>query len=339
MCARIETVRLPRARSWAQAWLGIGSRVPSQVSFYHSASMRERVARLCEAERYDAIFVQLFRMAPFVADLDHPGKILFLADSIALSLERSKKFEPPWKRPMLEWERRRVAAFELAMSRAFRECWVLSEVDRAHLAARGCANAKVVTHGVDESLFDLERPAPVLPRAVFLGNLSVPHNVDAACFLARQIWPRVHRAMPNAELELAGAEPRPRVLALGEMPGVRVSGPLENVADLWKRATVMVAPLRFSAGIQNKVLEAMAAGVPTVTTPQVAEAIGARDGDTLRVGADDDALARAVLDILRDPDSSRDMTVRARALVRERFTWDSMVSRLEDIARRNGGSE
>jgi glycosyltransferase involved in cell wall biosynthesis len=102
---------------------------------------------------------------------------------------------------------------------------------------------------------------------------------------------------------------------------------------LWSRASLLLAPLRFSTGIQNKVLEAMAAGVPVVTTPEAAEGIGAREGEHLLIGGDPASLVAHTVSTLRDPAGALAMAGRARCFVRERFSWETQVRRLEDIAR------
>lgn len=332
VCERLEGAPLSRARSWAQAWLGLLAPVPSQVSYFQSHVMRDLVARLCRETRYDAIFVQTFRMAPFVRALQHPAKVIYLGDSHALALALSIPFQPWWKRPGIVWERHRVARYEARVSREFRECWVLAEADLRDFAARDCRNLVLLQHGVDDRLFDLPLGVRAGAELVFLGNMSVPHNVDAATFLAREIWPCVCALRPDAALTLAGASPTRAVRELATIPGVTVTGALADLSPLWRRCAVAIAPLRFSTGIQNKVLEPMAAGVPVVTTPQVADGIGARDGEHLRVAEGAEALARATAELLSDPGAGLEMARRARDLVRERFSWDTLVKRLESVA-------
>jgi len=328
---RVETVHLSRGRSWLQAWLGVLSSEPSQVAFYRSADMEAR-ARALLAERPDAVFVQLFRMAPALAAVDHPAKVLFLGDSIAMNLTRSRSRRPAWQRPGIDWERRRVAAYEVASARAFRESWVVSPVDRDDLVARGAPGVRVVPHGVDETLFDVVPARAAEPRLMFLGNLSVPHNVDAAVYAAREVLPRVRAVRPDATLWLVGASPQPVVRALAALPGVTVTGSVPNLQPLLAAAHVMLAPLRFSSGIQNKVLEAMAAGLPVVTTNTVAEGLPEATG-LLRAAADADGLARETLALLADPAAATALAERARAFARERFSWDALALELERVVR------
>ena len=328
---RVETVHLSRRRSWAQAWLGLLSSRPSQVAYYDSTAMQRR-ARELVAEGADAVFVQLFRMAPALEGVSHPARVLFLGDSLAMNLERSRRMRPWWMRPGIAWERRRVAAYEVEAAHAFREAWVVSPVDRDDLHARGAHNVRLVPHGVDERLFAVEPARASEPRLMFLGNLSVPHNVDAAVYAAREVLPRVRAVRPDATLWLVGAAPSPEVQALAELPGVTVTGALPDLAPVLAAAHVMVAPLRFSSGIQNKVLEAMAAGLPVVTTSGVAGGVPGSEG-LLRAADDADGLAREVLALLADPAAAAAQAERARAHARAHFSWDALARELERVVR------
>jgi polysaccharide biosynthesis protein PslH len=185
---------------------------------------------------------------------------------------------------------------------------------------------------VDERLFAVEPARASEPRLMFLGNLSVPHNVDAAVYAAREVLPRVRAVRPDATLWLVGAAPRPEVQALAEAPGVTVTGALPDLAPVLAAAHVMVAPLRFSSGIQNKVLEAMAAGLPVVTTSGVAGGVPGSEG-LLRAADDADGLSREVLALLADPAAAAAQAERARAHARAHFSWDALARELERVVR------
>ena len=330
-CARIETVHLAPLRSWLQAWAGLPLFRPSQISYYRSAGMKALIDRLLAGADYDIVFAHMIRMAPYGAAARHPLKVLWIGDSLGLALGRSLRFAPFWRRPGIAWERWRVDRFTGRVSRSFQDNWALSDDDLSDERRIGCVNQTLVRHGVDERLLGLARiPSPV-PSVVFLGNLSVPHNVDAATYAAREIWPAIRAEFPQARLRLTGADPSPAVQRLARIPGVEVTGPVPDLLDLWASASVLLAPLRFSTGIQNKVLEAMAGGVPVVTTPRVAEAIGARDGEHLLAADGAGALAAAVLRTLRDPAGAQARAGRAREHVRARFSWGTAVRRLEQL--------
>ncbi len=329
-CEWVETVHLSAARSWLQAWLGLFSRTPSQVAYYRSKEMEARVRRVAGEGRFDAVFVQLYRMGQFARALDHPKKVLFYPDSFSLNLRRSSRFAPAWRAPGIEWEAARVERYEAEISRDFAESWMLSPEDARELERQGGQRVAVVRHGVDESLFDLTRE-PEANAAVFLGNLSVPHNVDGARHAALAVWPLVRRELADARLRIVGADAVPSVTALNDAPGVEVAGFVPDLGAIWKHAGLMLAALRYATGIQNKVLEAMAAGVPVVATPGVAAALDALDGVHLRVGDTERALADAVVETIRDPSAAAARAERARAHVREHFSWEDPVRRLERL--------
>ena len=252
--------------------------------------------------------------------------------SVSIDTKRSLPYQPWFRRPGVRWECRRVRRYEPDCARGFRENWVVSDVDAQDLEARGCPRVAVLPLGVDERLLSLPLEPRRVPRVAFLGNLSVPHNVDAANWLAREIWPLVRAALPAAELEIVGADPLPQVLALADLPGVSVTGALPSLLPVWERSALLLAPLRFSSGVQYKLLEPMAAGVPVVTTLQAAEAIGARDGVELRTGTDAASLAAAAIDVLGAGERLMPMLGAARELVRRRFSWETLVDRLERLA-------
>ncbi len=331
-CSRIETVPLPRWRSWVQAWAGLVSPTPSQVCYYQTPAMGSRVACVLSSDSYDVVFNHMIRMAPFTAVVPHPAKILWLGDSLGLHLERAIPFESWWKRPGLAWEMQRVNRFQARISRHFAQVWTVSSPDREHLIRNGCRNVRVVPIGVDERLFDLQRVLPQDPRIVYVANFAPQYNVDAAQHAARHVWPHVHRVLPNARLVLAGANPGPQVAKLGEIPGVEVTGPVPDMLDVYRSAHVLLAAMRYSTGVQNKVMEAMAAGVPVVTTPQVAEGIDARHGEHLLAATTAEDLAQAVLESLRDSEGASARARRAREHVRQRFPRGGLVAQLEALA-------
>jgi len=289
------------------------------------------VQDIMAAESFDVVVVHLFRMAPFVYAAAHPAKVLLQEDSMGIVLGQSIPFSPWWKRPGIAWERWRVNRYMAPCSHHFRETWAVSPGDQRDLIRLGAARVELVRHGVDERLFDLERKPASEPRLMFLGNLSVFHNIDAASFAAREIWPSIHGEWPNARLILAGADPVPEITQLASIEGVEVTGRIPNLTDLWQSAHVFVAPIRFATGIQNKLLEAMAAGVPIVSTTSVAEALGARHDEHMLLGDTADELAQAVANVIRDPGAARLRAERAREFVRRSFTWDMQVRRLEAL--------
>src|SRR5436189_465277 len=124
-------------------------------------------------------------------------------------------------------------------------------------------------------------------------------TVDGVIWFCREVWPRIRAAVPDVTFTICGSSPAREVAALGRLPGVTVTGRVPAVAPYLNRAAVAVVPLRIARGVQNKLLEAMAAGLPTVATTVARTGVVAQEGRDLFVADDPDEFAAAVVRLLR----------------------------------------
>ncbi len=348
--ADVEAVPLSRVASYGSMAARALSPAPFQASYYHSAVMRATVERALRERDYDAVFVHLFRMAPFVMRSDggmarrRPGQLFVMdfTDAISAELLASLPHRPLPLRPAYAWEARKIAAYETRVAIAFDESWVVSTSDRdAILKGAPAAPVRVVTNGVDSSLFDLAphaRSGDTLPggaaasrTVLFVGNLSIPHNIDAVSHLARDIMPLVITREPAARLRIVGHSLTPAVATLGDLKWVDVVGYVESLQDVYRGGEVFVAPLRYAAGVQNKVLEAMAAGVPSVVTDIVNRGIVAADGSEIVVRDAPEMIAAEIVRLLNDAGLRERIGLAGRSFVEARYSWDALSARLEDL--------
>jgi glycosyltransferase involved in cell wall biosynthesis len=322
---RTTTVRHSSRVAWLRAIAGLATAKPSQVLYCRSRRMHEAIARELSLGGFDVVVAHTIRMAQFAEPLREARRILMLGDAMGHLLGQRAQFEKWWVKPALRWERLRVDRYTADVRPRFDEAWVFSPIDQAYEHEHGCPDVRVVRHGVSEHLFDIRRVPGRDPLVLFVGNLSVPHNIDAARFAARQVFPLLKERVPHAELVIAGADPGPAVIELQDQPGVIVPGTVPDLRPLWSRANVCIAPLRYSAGIQNKVLEAAAAGVPVVTTPPAAAAVGFEADVHALVAEDAAGLAAALADTIENPGPAAERAGRARDLVRRLFRWDAVL--------------
>lgn len=330
LCERVEVVSLPRSRSQLNMVRGIAARAPFQVAYYRSEVMEKLADRLAR-EHFDLAFAQLFRMRPYLDRLRRTRKVMELSDSLTLNLRRALPLKPWHLRPAFAEELRRVERYENETMRRVEESWVVAGEDRRDLLARvPDARVEVVPNGIVRRWGAAGLEGPKGPVALFLGNLTVAHNVDAARHLAREIWPLVRRAVPDARLRLVGAPGR-AVASLAALPGVSLEGFVEDLSPLLREARLSVAPLRCASGIQNKVLETMAAGLPAVVTPMVAAPIGAEPGHQIAVAEGAGPLADEIVRLLRDEALARRIGEAGCAHVTARFSWDRAGERMREL--------
>jgi len=330
-----RAVALPAAVSALQAMTAVAGRRPLQVAYYDSPRMsgalREALARV----RPDVVYTHLFRMAPYAIDSmdQHPAAwVLDLTDVISSEIRRSLPFRRGPDRWLYAVEGDRIARYEGEVAPCFDRCWVISEAESRTLASMAPgARIEVVPIGIEENGTGAGREEVTREplTLLFFGYQKIAHNRDAARYLAETILPIVRASVPEAVLEIAGQGSQ----SLGRSargPGIRNLGYLAHPSEAFARATVFVAPLRFAAGVQTKVLRALDAGLPVVTTPLVREGLEPVPHDLLRVGATAEEIAAHVVALLRDPAGAFDLGRRGRDWVRGRFTWDHAVRAFEE---------
>jgi sugar transferase (PEP-CTERM/EpsH1 system associated) len=336
-CQDVQTVPLSPRRSALGAAANAWRREPLQALYYRSPTMQRLVdetlaTAAADGRPFAVVVAHLFRMAPYVRHSDHAYRIVDLTDVISQEVVRSLPYRGPVWRMIYRLEGPRIERYERWVAGTFDETWLISQADRQLLAGRcPTANIRVVPNGVDEARF-FPTGEPCRPdRLIFVGHLGVFHNVDAALYLARDILPLVREQCPSCTLELVGAAPSSEVRSLAAEPGVTVTGFVPDLNRHLNQAAVFVAPLRFAAGVQNKVLEAMAAGRPVVTTSLVNAGLGAQAGRELLVADGATAIAGQVVALLRDGELRARIGQAALAFVHRTFRWEAVVRRLREV--------
>lgn len=334
-CRDIQLVHRGHVQSALTTGMNSWRRTPFQSLYYRSAVMQGAVDRLLDRRHFDVVYVHLFRMAQFVINRPKPYRILDLTDAISSEIERSMPYRDAKWRLIYRIELPRIRRYEREIVDHFDEAWLISQAERDELL-RGSTNEKVlvIPNGIDTGRF---RPSGLMtddPVLIFVGHMGVFHNIDAAQHLANDILPLVQKKIPAARLNLVGAEPAMEVEKLASQKAVRVSGHVADLNAELNNATVFTAPLRFAAGVQNKVLEAMAVGLPVVTTSYVNNGLQAEDGHHLLIADDAETFADSVVDLLRDAKLRRKIGRAGREFVMQNYRWEDVLTRMAQIEAR-----
>jgi glycosyltransferase involved in cell wall biosynthesis len=192
----------------------------------------------------------------------------------------------------------------------------------------------VVTNGVDLDTFPMRSADPGGQHLVFVGAMDNLPNIDAVTFLSREILPLVQARYPEATLSLVGSRPTPAVQALGELPGVTVTGQVPAMVDYLHKATICVIPMRTGYGIKNKTLEALAAGTPVVASDRGLEGLtvdGAnRPLTALRANTAAD-FAAAIGRLLDDAALRQTLSLNGRTMIEATYTWAAAGQRYQQV--------
>lgn len=314
--------------AWAMPRLG----TPLQLAYSRQARAARHVEQLAASGRYDVVHVEHMRGVALASRVGPLPVVFDAVDSIsALFAEAVRSAPSRATRWMARLDLARSRRFEARAPSVFSRVVVTSPreasafVDLAGPSARD--RLLVVGNGVDADYF--RPPATSVGRAVvFTGKLSYHANAAAAVRLVERVMPAVWAGRPATPVILAGKDPPPEVRALGRHPQVEVTGDLEDMRTAFARAAVAVCPLVYGAGIQNKVLEALASGVPAIVTPAVAGALSGEAGRHYLVAESDAELAAAVTATLDDALRRRTLAMAGRAYVERHHRWETLASLL-----------
>jgi glycosyltransferase involved in cell wall biosynthesis len=326
----VHRVLLPPWRSAVSTALAVPSRRSLQVAYYASRPFARMVSELARA--HDVLLGHLVRTAPYVLGRGRPV-VLELTDAISLNYERVRAVGSRVGRLrslVYATEATRVRAAETRAAREASLAVFVSEVDRAHLLGEVApGNVVVFPNGVDVDAMPYAF-AEAGSRICFIGNMTTLQNLDAAHFFATAILPLVRRERPDAVLEVVGRIGDGGRRSLAGLEGVRVVGPVADMAEAVRGAAVGVCPMRLGAGIQNKVLEYMSLGIPAVTSSVAFEGLGARPGVELLVADAPAESASAVLSLLTDRARARRQAEAARRHVVDHHSWPALLSPLRE---------
>jgi glycosyltransferase involved in cell wall biosynthesis len=196
----------------------------------------------------------------------------------------------------------------------------------------------VIPNGVDLDLFPYRTHDPSSYDLIFIGAMDASHNIDAACFFAREVMPLLRQRYPQATFRIVGARPTPEVQQLSHLPGVIVTGQVDSMVEELHKSTLAVIPLRTGFGIKNKTLEAMAAGVPVVGSDRALEGLavdGDGDGDGIPLRA---LRANTVAEYLtaierafEDANLRYHLAQASRILIEQFYTWERAGAAYEQV--------
>jgi glycosyltransferase involved in cell wall biosynthesis len=251
-------------------------------------------------------------------------------DSYARNLETAQR-RVPRSLDRLRLKARSAVArrYERSIYRGFGRVILVTENDAAFLRklAPGLP-AIVIPNGVDADFFQAKGETPGPPVLTFVGNYAYPPNADAAARLVMEILPRVKAEVAGASALIIGPNPPPALRALAGAD-VEVTGWVPDVRPHLSRSRCFVSPLRSGTGMRNKIMEAMAMGVPVVATLLSCEGIRVTDGETVLLGETVAELSAGAVRLLREGSLHHRMARSARNLVLQEHTWTKVAEQYE----------
>ncbi len=306
---------------------------PLQVGYFFQWHAYAKVNRLIKTFQPDHIYCQLVRTAEYVKHLHHIPKTIDYQDAFSAGVARRESKSGLLTRPIWKMEKNRLRYYENIIFDYFDHRTIISSQDRDVIHHPKNKDIVIVPNGVD---FDRFFPATGDKKTdlLFTGNMSYPPNVESVIYLVEKILPLVRQQYPEISLTICGANPTAKVMALSGN-GVTVTGWVNDLVSVYQSSKIFIAPMQLGAGLQNKLLEAMACGIPCITSSLAANALHQLPEKPYLVGNSPAEYAKHIVNLLANSSAMEILGGAGRNYVKENYSWHNATQPLLEILNKN----
>jgi hypothetical protein len=305
---------------------------PSSMGFFYSPELAKHVRGLLSSKPWDLIFVHCSSVAQYVEHVENIPKILDFGD-----MDSQKWFEYANYKPFpfslgYRFEGAKMLAVEKRLAQRFDLCTATTRAEWETLNGYATgADTDWFPNGVDADFFCPADASYDADTISFIGRMDYYPNQECMARFCEETWPLLKSARPDMKLLIVGADPSPAMRQLGDLPGVTVTGSVPDVRPFIRQSALMVAPLNIARGTQNKILEAMAMGVPVVTSSIAAGGVDAESDTHFLVADTPAACAQAIMRIVDSPAERNRLAVAGRQRMLSHHAWPRSMARLDGI--------
>ncbi|WOV84515.1 glycosyltransferase [Sporosarcina jeotgali] len=303
---------------------------PLSVSLASFPILNVLLERILSETQYDVIHVQSKMLHNFQSLNTSGSKVIVdYIDAISLNLERRYQWSNnPFEKLIVRGELGRMKRYELFIKTQSSKAIITSPADKEFLHSRRVKEVDIVPNYIDLSYFHRNLSENRMKALVFTGTMDYAPNVDAAKRLVKEIYLPLKAKNPDLECWLVGANPAADIKKLNNIPGVVVTGFVEDIRPWQWKAAVYVCPLRFGAGQQNKILEAAGLGCPIVMSTITNSGIGFTHQEEAFVCEHNEEFIKEIERLLNDHELAGMVTAKASDFVSEHFSQKKVGDQL-----------
>lgn len=310
------------------------------VANFSSADLQKGLDQLLDEHEFSALVCTASSMAEYVFNSEAKAiknrKLSLFMDFMDLDSDKWRQYAQRSSLPMkllYTRERNLISTLEVKVAAIFNACFFITETEVA-LFKQGAPHVGdicAIENGIDTVGFSPPevprlRESPIL---LFTGVMNYSPNVDAVLWFVKNVWKDIVQKWPTAEFIVAGMDPTEKIIALGNMRGITVTGFVDDIKPYFNRANVFVAPFRIARGVQNKVLQAFACGLPVISTPMGAEGIRCSDNQSILLAETSSDFILQLEKLFQFPDHYTRIADNALRLIHQHYTWESILNPFE----------
>ncbi len=321
-CKEINVYPLLKSGIFIRLLFGIFKSVPFQVSYFFSSSISKKINAEIQRIAPDHIYCQLVRVANYVKDYHQCPKTLDYMDSLSKGIEKRITLAPFLLKWLFKLEHKRLKSLETRIFDYFENKTIISEIDRNTIFHPERNKIEIIPNGINETFFNANRNEPKF-ELVFIGNLSYAPNIETVEFISKFLQDSKYTCL------IAGASPSRRVVkAADKCNQIELAGWFDDIRIAYSSGKLFFAPMFIGTGMQNKLLEAMAMGIPCITTPQPAKAIGAIHNENIVIAENVEEFKYWIDLLLTDQSFYQHISENGKEYVKSNFSWERSVDLL-----------
>ncbi len=315
------------------------SPVPPYFLLCRSREMYQRLREMVRSFRYDLIISEFSMVSQYLyrnPDLDGIKRVMSVHECYYLARRKVFRVQSFNREGLMAlYHLKGLKDFEFNMYASADKVLALTSEGREELLkVRPDLDISVVPHGVDVDHFapPVERGKAHPPTLMFLGNFPHDPNRDAVMFFGTKVWPLIRERLPESRFLIVGRGPTKDMKELAAQDqSMIITGEVDDVRPYFHESDLFVCPVRMGGGFRGKVLEAMACGVPVVSTRLGAEGLPARSGENIILNDIPHEMADTIVRLLSEDSLREQIAARARELVVEKYSWEVGVRLLEEV--------
>jgi sugar transferase (PEP-CTERM/EpsH1 system associated) len=315
------------------------------VSNFYSTKLQSQIDAQLQSQTIDVVFCSASSVAEYVfqskvlANLDSPPKLIM--DFMDVDSDKWTQYEKsnPWPLSIVYGrESKLITKFEASIVKKFDHCLLITqtEVDLFERLHGSVANLTAVENGLDTSVFyppDQPRTNKI-PYFLFAGVMDYAPNIDAVMWFIDLVWPAVKNKWPNAKFCIAGMNPTEKIKKLQSKEGIEVTGFVDDIKPYFDKANIFIAPFRIARGVQNKVLQAFASGLPVIASSMGAEGIRYNVEQDILLADTPEQFLTKIEQLTINEKYYADIISNALKNINNNYSWDSILQPLETLLKR-----
>lgn len=326
-CSAVHIIRISKITIAVNLCVSLFSNKPLQVGYFYSFKGHLKVKRLLEEIQPNHIYCQLIRSTEYIKNYHACLKTLDYMDALSKGIERRISKSPWYLKWIFKTEAKRLKQYERSIFDYFEHKTIISEQDREHILHPQKKQIEIIPNGIDQRFFEI-LPVSRIYDLVFIGNLSYAPNIEAVEFISNEIL----KTNEKLTCLISGASPHPSVQRICRSnKQITLQGWTEDIRTAYCQGRIFVAPMMIGTGMQNKLLEAMALGIPCITTSLANNAIKAINGESILVANNKSEFVLAIEHLLNDENFYQKIAQEGRQFVKKKYSWKIATSPLEEL--------